>query len=88
MPAALGNKIKAEDDGAWPGDYMKELHFTDFRDAEKFAIDMAKDDYFGCTSVHRAECEHGKYDWWDNTGNWEVLPETKPGELDPENPDN
>ena len=84
-PAEYGDKLHAK--GEWPGDHMKVLTFTDFRAAERFAIDMAQDDYFGCASIRREVLESAKYDWWGQTGFWEVLPETKPGDLDPETPD-
>lgn len=86
-PKAHGDKIRAEDETDWPGDHMRAQSFTDFRKAEAFAIERAADDWFGCASVRRNECENPKYDWWDQTGFWEVMPESKPGDLDLENPD-
>lgn len=87
-PSEHGDKIKAEDPDAWPGDDMKVRVFTDFKSAAEFACDAAQDDWFGCVSIHREVCENPKYDWWGHEGSWEVVKETKPTDLDPETPDN
>lgn len=84
-PSEYGDSIHAA--GEWPGDAMKEAQTKDFRKAEAFAINHAADDYFGCTSIQRMECENPKYGWWEQTGFWEVTPETQPGQLNQDNPD-
>lgn len=85
-PTARGEAIRASDETDWPGDHLLCMTFTDFRAAERFAVEKAQDDWFGVTQLRRYVCENPKYDWWDETGVWEVEPDSKPGELDPEKP--
>ena len=87
-PAGDAEKMRAEDPNVWPGDYMREKVFTDFQHAEAFAIQCAANDWFGCSSISREVCEDPKYDWWEHTGAWEVMPDMKPGDLDPNEPHN
>lgn len=84
-PAEYGQAL--HDDGEWPGDHMKNGVTLDFRVAERAAIKAAKNDYFGCASITRYQCENPKYDWWEQTGFWEVMPDASEGDLDPDHPD-
>lgn len=86
-PTDHGTQIRDDDPDAWPGDDMKVRVFTDFKAAARFACAAAKDDWFGCVSIHREECENPKYDWWIYTGSWEVMPDTKPTDLNADKPD-
>lgn len=85
-PKEHGQIIRAEDETAWPGDYCLHKNFTDFRDAEKFAIEKAQDDWFGMTQLRRLVCENPKYDWWDETGIWEIENDAQAGDADPDKP--
>jgi hypothetical protein len=83
-PKKHGDAIRADDETAWPGDYCLCMNFTDFRAAEKFAIEKAQDDWFGMTQLRRFVCENPKYDWWDQTGIWEIEPDCEPGSTNPD----
>lgn len=82
-PTAHAEKIRSEDETAWPGDYCLHATFSDFRAAAAFAAIKSKDDWFGMTQVRRFVCKNPKYDWWEETGVWEIEPDHQPGDIDP-----
>lgn len=85
-PTDHAENVRADDETAWPGDYCLSVTFTNFRAAEKFAAEKATDDWFGMTQVRRLVCENPKYDWWDETGIWEIERGHEPGAADPDAP--